>query len=105
MCTACSSSHWGVSTRHPPPEVGTPCDQAPPQDQAPPLEQGPPLGPGTPPLWTEFLTHACENITLPQTSFAGGKNAVKMSWTEPILKHVTLTSPGWSMEYEIHAVC
>ena len=20
-----------------------------------------------PPLWTEFLTHACENITLPQT--------------------------------------
>ena len=32
-----------------------------------------PLGPGTP-LWTEFLTHASENITLPQTSFAGGKN-------------------------------
>ena len=27
---------------------------------------------GTPPLWTEFLTHASENITLPQTSFAGG---------------------------------
>ena len=25
-----------------------------------------------PPLWTEFLTHASENITLPQTSFAGG---------------------------------
>ena len=25
------------------------------------------------PLWTEFLTHAPENITLPQTSFAGGK--------------------------------
>ena len=24
------------------------------------------------PLWTEFLTHAYENITLPQTSFAGG---------------------------------
>ena len=30
--------------------------------------------PCTPPLWTEFLTHASENITLPQTSFAGGKN-------------------------------
>ena len=30
--------------------------------------------PGTPLLWTEFLTHAYENITLPQTSFAGGKN-------------------------------
>ena len=27
-----------------------------------------------PPPWTEFLTHATENITLPQTSFAGGKN-------------------------------
>ena len=25
-----------------------------------------------PPLWTEFFTHANENITLPQTSFAGG---------------------------------
>ena len=24
------------------------------------------------PLWTEFLTHASENITLPQTSFAVG---------------------------------
>ena len=28
----------------------------------------------TPLLWTEFLTHASENITLPQTSFAGGNN-------------------------------
>ena len=28
----------------------------------------------SPPPWTEFLTHASENITLPQTSFAGGKN-------------------------------
>ena len=26
-----------------------------------------------PRLWTEFLTHASDNITLPQTSFAGGK--------------------------------
>ena len=32
--------------------------------------------PGTPPLCTELLTHATENITLPQTSFAGSnKNA------------------------------
>ena len=30
-----------------------------------------------PPPWTEFLTHASENITLPQTSFAGGKNVNK----------------------------
>ena len=28
------------------------------------------------PPWTEFLTHATENITLPQTSFAGGKNSM-----------------------------
>ena len=46
-------------SRHPmgadtPPEADTPREQ-------------------TPPLWTEFLTHAYENITLPQTSFAGGK--------------------------------
>ena len=27
------------------------------------------------PMWAEFLTHASENITLPQTSFAGGKNS------------------------------
>ena len=25
-----------------------------------------------PPPWTEGMTHACENITLPQTSFADG---------------------------------
>ena len=31
--------------------------------------------PGIPtPPWTEFLTYASENITLPQTSFAGSKN-------------------------------
>ena len=30
----------------------------------------------TPP-WTEFLTHASENITLPQTSFAGGNKTVE----------------------------
>ena len=31
---------------------------------------------GQTPLCTDFLTHATENITLPQTSFAGGKNIV-----------------------------
>ena len=33
---------------------------------------------GIPPdlLWTEFLAHAFANITLPQTSFAGGKNVM-----------------------------
>ena len=32
------------------------------------------LPPPPAPLWTEFLTHTSENITLPQTSFAGGNN-------------------------------
>ena len=27
-----------------------------------------------PSLWTEWLTHTCENIILPQTSFAGSNN-------------------------------
>ena len=30
-------------------------------------------------LWTEFLTHTCENITFSATSFAEGKNKVKIS--------------------------
>ena len=30
-----------------------------------------------PPLSTEFLTHVTENITLSQTSFAGGKNGLE----------------------------
>ena len=34
------------------------------------------------PLWTEFLTHATENITLPQTSFAGGKNVYEYGSVE-----------------------
>ena len=29
------------------------------------------------PLWTEFLTQAYENITLPKTSFAGGNNHIR----------------------------
>ena len=62
MCTVRSSIHrgrgWGVSTRHPP-GPDTPREQTPP-------------GADTP-LWTEFWTHAYENITLLQTSFAGGK--------------------------------
>ena len=64
MRTACGSSRpggKGVSTRQP--RDQTPLDQA--------LGADPP-GADTPSLWTEFLTHACENITLPQTSFAGG---------------------------------
>ena len=62
-----------------PPGAGTPQDQTPPGTRHPPGPDSlwtrhlPPPGPD-PPLWTEFLTHASENITLPQTSFAGGNN-------------------------------
>ena len=36
--------------------------------------------PETQALWTEFLTHAYENITLPQTMFAGG-NKLWIMWS------------------------
>ena len=82
----------GVSTRH------TPTRHTPPRDETlpgpgthPPGSRHPP-GPGTHPqsrhppsprsrhtpqsrhLHLRGQTHACEHITLPQTSFAGGKN-------------------------------
>ena len=110
MRTARSSSRPGSlhqahppGTRHPadqaPPRPGIPQDQAPPWDQAPPRPDPPRPGtPGTrhPPErsqappgsrhahpWTEFLTHACKNITLPQASFAGGN---KILWIHLTLK-------------------
>ena len=43
-----------------------PCHAHPPCHTCP--RHAPPL------LWTEGMTHTCENITLPQTSFAGGNN-------------------------------
>ena len=56
-CKACWDTPWIPAARH----AGIP----------PARHVGivPPLPP-----WTEFLTHASENITLPQTSFAGGNN-------------------------------
>ena len=90
MRTARSSSRPGGLHQAPldqaPPGAGTPLDQASPtpQDQTPPGTRHTPPGADPPPrdqaplLWTEFLTHAYENITLPQTSFAGGnKNILK----------------------------
>ena len=64
---------------HAPPPLGThtpghthpPWACTPPRHACPPAMHAP-LAMHTP-LWTEFLTHASENITLPQTSFAGGK--------------------------------
>ena len=52
------------------------------------------------PVWTEFLTHASENITLPQTSFAGGKKARIELKTSRLLvwyssNWATLASVSW----------
>ena len=67
MRTARSSSRPGGS----PP--GTP-QRKHPQEEAPPQRK--PTWEEAPPLWTEFLTHASENITLPQTfAFAGSNNS------------------------------
>ena len=38
-------------------------------------------------LWTEFLTHTFENITLPQTSFAGGKYRAKFRYAWTLLQY------------------
>ena len=47
---------------------------------------GIPLGYRPPPpfLWKEGMTHACENITLPQTSFAGDHYII--SWMDLITR-------------------
>ena len=61
-----------------------PCMPSPRQPCMPPSKPHmPPLPwqPHMPPLWTEFLTHASENITLSQTSFAGGNNRAKVITT------------------------
>ena len=54
-----------------PPRPGIPPGEPPPRSRSPrpgtPRDQASPQR--RPPLWTEFLTHASENITLPQTSF------------------------------------
>ena len=43
------------------------------------------------PLWTEFLTHATDNTTLPQTSFAGGNKIPKN------YNYQFHNSPPWSL--------
>ena len=83
MRTARSSSRPGGGGSPP----GTsPQDQTPPRDQAPAGSRHspswdqtpPPPGPGTllpgPDTPPYGQTHTCKHITLPQTSFAGGKN-------------------------------
>ena len=91
MRTASSSScPGGFSWTRPlqdqtPPGIKHPpgADPTPPWEQTSPGADTPPTSseqapPGSrPPPWTEFLTHASENITLPQASFAGGNNAIQ----------------------------
>ena len=59
-----------------------------------------------PPLWTKFLTHATENFTLPQTSFAGGNNFETTSITsnlrsQHLMKYICkhITGP-WKQMYK-----
>ena len=93
--TTCSSSrrgglHQAPQTRHHPPPSRHPPEQAPrrsrhPPEQASPWEQGPP---GSRPPRSRHppeqaplpcgQTHTCKHITLPQTSFAGGRNVTTL---------------------------
>ena len=95
----------GVSIRYPP-GADTPQEQTPPRadtpkqtasrEQTPPprSRHAPPPGSRHPPLWTEFLTHAYEtcpklrlravNITLSQTSPAGGNDACDVPTLPPV---------------------
>ena len=61
------------------------------------------LGYHTPPpqLWTEFLTHASENITLPQTLFVGGKKDCHQRW--PHRFHVSC-SRTWVLDPLLNVV-
>ena len=69
-----STSHLGVGLDQIPSTSPFVMGLETPQDQAHPPGARHPPRPGTPLLYTEFLTHASENITLPQTSFADGNN-------------------------------
>ena len=83
MRTARSSSHPGGLHQAPPPEQA-PLDQAPPHckacwDSTPPAARHAGIPPvmhaGIAPPPVNRMTNGCKNITLPQTSFAGGKYA------------------------------
>ena len=67
MRTTRSSGRAGVVSTRYPPGADPPGADAPHWEQTPPEADTPQEQ--IPPLWTEFLTHACENITLNQTSF------------------------------------
>ena len=84
MRTARSSSLPGARGLHQaPPKTKQPWTRhTPPRPGVSPGTRHPsprPDTPGTrpPPLWTETLTHATQNITLPQTLFASGNKYVQ----------------------------
>ena len=69
----CPPCHVHTHTTPPPPCLPLAMHAPPPLPSTPSLPHMPP--PCTPPLlWTEGMTHTCENITLPKTPFAGGNN-------------------------------
>ena len=98
-----STSPLGVGLETPHLGAGTSRVQAPPRSRHPP-----------PSLWTEFLTHACVNIILPQTSFAGGKysssvrvKGLKGLWAHAItsiLKAPIQTGNQWQWRVD-HMIC
>ena len=45
-------------------------------------------------LWTERITHACENITLPKTSFAGGNYNSNKNAFQKDAYHLLQCLPG-----------
>ena len=73
---------------HMPPAMHAPCHTCPPSHHACPHHAPPhchactpatqplPTMYAPPPLWTEFLTYACENITFSATTVADGKKVV-----------------------------
>ena len=69
MRTARNSSRPGGLHQTPPPGPGNP-----PRARHPPPEPGTPPPPEQAPPAVNRMTNRCKNITLPQTSFAGGKN-------------------------------
>ena len=72
----CMPLPYTPPARYAPNAMHTPLPCTPPTMHTPPPHMPPPCMPpchAHPPPWTETLTHATQNITLPQTSFAGGK--------------------------------
>ena len=80
---------WTQTPGQRPPDRDTPLDRDIPERNMGPSSQigSDILHPS--PLWTEWLKHACEYITIPETSFAdGNKNYVKYLGLDSVKKHL-----------------